>query len=96
MHIGTSVEVSPVSGPGFRIETAAPEEAPQVFMFATGSGISPIKALIESGALQVPSSPDSFCLFSSNKFESSSVLLLVRRFEAGLSSILSSIRARGQ
>ena len=50
---GTEVEASPIGGPGFRIEKAGPDAASQVFIFATGSGISPIKALIESGALQV-------------------------------------------
>jgi hypothetical protein len=47
------VEASPVDGPGFRMEKAGPKAASQVFIFATGSGITPIKALIESGALQV-------------------------------------------
>lgn len=49
---GTEVEASPVDGPGFRMEKAGPKAASQVFIFATGSGITPIKALIESGALQ--------------------------------------------
>jgi len=50
---GSEVEASPVDGPGFRMEKAGPKAASQVFIFATGSGITPIKALIESGALQV-------------------------------------------
>jgi len=49
---GTEVEASPVDGPGFRMEKAGPNAASQVFIFATGSGITPIKALIESGSLQ--------------------------------------------
>ena len=47
------MEASPVDGPGFRMEKAGPKAASQVFIFATGSGITPIKALIESGNLQV-------------------------------------------
>ena len=42
-----------MDGPGFRMEKAGPKAASQVFIFATGSGITPIKALIESGVLQV-------------------------------------------
>lgn len=40
-------------GNGFPLDRAAPEQAPHLFIFATGTGISPIKALIESGELQV-------------------------------------------
>ena len=50
---GDEVDVSPVMGNGFPLERAAPEQAPHLFIFATGTGISPIKALIESGELQV-------------------------------------------
>ena len=50
---GTEVEASPIGGRGFSVEKAGPDAASHVFIFATGSGISPIKALIESGALQV-------------------------------------------
>ena len=53
LSAGTEVEASPVDGPGFRMEKAGPKAASQVFIFATGSGITPIKALIESGNLQV-------------------------------------------
>ena len=51
--IDTEVEASPVDGPGFRIERAGPKQAPKLLIFATGSGITPLKALIESGDLQV-------------------------------------------
>lgn len=47
------MDVSPVMGKGFPLDRAAPEQAPYLFIFATGTGISPIKALIESGELQV-------------------------------------------
>ncbi len=50
---GDVVDVSPVMGKGFPLDRAAPEQAPYLFIFATGTGISPIKAIIESGELQV-------------------------------------------
>jgi len=50
---GEKVEVSPVMGKGFPVERLQPpSEFPTVLLFATGSGISPVKALIESGALE--------------------------------------------
>ena len=50
---GTSVEVTAVMGKGFRPERAPAQQFPTCFIFATGSGISPIKALIESNELEV-------------------------------------------
>lgn len=46
---GAEVLVSPVQGKGYAVETVP--EAASVVLVATGSGISPIKAVIESGAL---------------------------------------------
>ena len=46
---GTTIKASPVQGKGFPIDRI--ESVKNVFIFATGSGISPIKALIESGRL---------------------------------------------
>lgn len=40
-------------GKGFRMERAPTTDHPTCLLFATGSGISPIKALIESNELQV-------------------------------------------
>ena len=45
--------MSPVMGKGFSVESVPPAEVPYLFIFATGTGIGPIKALIESHALQV-------------------------------------------
>lgn len=53
MRTGTEVDVSPVMGKGFPVEKSSPAEFPTLLIFATGSGISPIKALIESDAIQV-------------------------------------------
>lgn len=50
---GGEVCVSPVMGKGFRMERAPAADHPTCLLFATGSGISPIKALIESTELQV-------------------------------------------
>lgn len=50
---GDSVEVSPVMGKGFPVDRIPADSHSTVHIFATGSGISPIKALIESGALDV-------------------------------------------
>ena len=47
--------MSPVMGKGFSVEKAPPAEFPYLFIFATGTGIGPIKALIESHALKVAS-----------------------------------------
>ena len=46
---GGELEVSPVMGKGFPVERAA--DAETVLLFASGSGISPIRALVESGKL---------------------------------------------
>lgn len=47
---GDVVELSQVMGNGFDInQIDPPEDYPTVFIFATGSGISPIRSLIESG-----------------------------------------------
>lgn len=49
MSKGDKIEVSPVMGKGFVLAPISPAEAfPNVFIFATGSGISPIRALIEA------------------------------------------------
>ena len=40
-------------GKGFPLEKAPPSEIPYLFIFATGTGVGPIKALIESDALKV-------------------------------------------
>lgn len=56
--------VSTVMGKGFPIEKIPWEQVPQVLIFATGTGIAPIKALIESPSFQVCviSSTIIFCL----------------------------------
>ncbi|XP_010527754.1 PREDICTED: fruit protein pKIWI502 [Tarenaya hassleriana] len=47
---GETVELSPVMGNGFDIDWIdPPHQYPTVLIFATGSGISPIRSLIESG-----------------------------------------------
>lgn len=47
---GVVVELSQVMGNGFHIDRIdPPENYPTVFIFATGSGISPIRSLVESG-----------------------------------------------
>lgn len=52
---GDSVDVSPVMGKGFPIAKLPAEQYDTVLLFATGSGIAPVKALIESADLQVTS-----------------------------------------
>ena len=39
-------------GKGFDLSAASADECPDAFLFATGSGISPVRALIKSGALE--------------------------------------------
>lgn len=48
---GAAVLASAPMGKGFRVEAIPPADFGRVYLFATGSGISPIKALIESGRL---------------------------------------------
>lgn len=48
---GAELAVSPVMGKGFPIDRLPAVTTPAVLLFATGSGISPIRALIESGML---------------------------------------------
>jgi hypothetical protein len=51
--LGEEVDVSPVMGKGFQVDKVPADSFSTLLMFATGSGISPIKALIESGELNV-------------------------------------------
>lgn len=53
LSAGEELSTSPVMGKGFPVEKISPDDTQVVFLFATGSGISPVKALIESGALEV-------------------------------------------
>ena len=53
---GAQVEVSPVSGKGFAIDRIPPSDYHTVLLFATGTGISPIRAAIASGLLNNGSS----------------------------------------
>lgn len=50
---GDAVEVSPVMGNGFKIGQLPVDKYDTILIFATGTGIAPIKALIESEDLQV-------------------------------------------
>jgi len=52
---GTTIQVSEVMGKGFAVERVPAPQFHSVYLFATGSGISPVKALIESGALDASS-----------------------------------------
>ncbi len=49
---GTTVDASPIQGGGFPTDRIPPADVDTVLLFATGSGIAPIAALIESGGLQ--------------------------------------------
>eukprot|EP00884_Botryococcus_braunii_P006234 jgi/Botrbrau1/15611/Bobra.0264s0011.1 len=49
---GDQVDVSPIMGKGFPVDRVPPGLASTIYIFATGTGIAPIKALIESGTLQ--------------------------------------------
>jgi ferredoxin-NADP reductase len=51
-RVGVQVSLCSVMGKGFPIASVPPEDADTVLIFATGTGIAPIKALIESGALE--------------------------------------------
>ncbi|CAO2830150.1 unnamed protein product [Amaranthus hypochondriacus] len=47
---GDVVELTPAMGNGFNVDLISPpENFPTILIFATGSGISPIRSLIESG-----------------------------------------------
>lgn len=48
---GSQVDVSDVLGKGFQVDKIPADAYPICYLFATGSGISPVKALIESGKL---------------------------------------------
>ncbi|KAJ9529694.1 hypothetical protein QJQ45_014457 [Haematococcus lacustris] len=51
LQAGQELQVSPVQGKGFPVDRIPAAEYPTILMFATGSGISPIKSVIESGVL---------------------------------------------
>lgn len=55
---GDSVDVSPVMGKGFPIAKLPVDQYDTVLIFATGSGIAPVKALIESADLQASGRKD--------------------------------------
>ena len=48
---GSEVLMSAPMGKGFDIASAAPEDFPSLLLFAAGTGISPLRALVESGAV---------------------------------------------
>ena len=54
---GSEVEASNVMGKGFPVDKCPPGQFPTLLIFATGSGISPIRSLIESQALQASPVP---------------------------------------
>eukprot|EP00882_Tetradesmus_deserticola_P006381 GHRQ01006711.1.p1 GENE.GHRQ01006711.1~~GHRQ01006711.1.p1 ORF type:complete len:324 (+),score=160.03 GHRQ01006711.1:989-1960(+) len=58
LEAGAEVAVSPVMGKGFSVDQIPADAHPTVLLFATGSGISPIKALIESGDLEADKRSD--------------------------------------
>ena len=47
------MDVSPVMGKGFNLAAVPVQDVPTLLLFATGSGIAPIRALIDSERLQV-------------------------------------------
>lgn len=49
---GAEVDASPVMGKGFPVDRIPAADVDRVLLFATGSGISPLRALIQSGALE--------------------------------------------
>lgn len=52
---GSDLDVSPVMGKGFQVKDRAPlASCPNVYLIATGTGIAPIRALINSGELDIP------------------------------------------
>ena len=51
MKPGDKLDVSPAMGGGFDLGKAPANETPTTLLFATGSGISPIRSLIMSGTL---------------------------------------------
>lgn len=52
------VMVSAPAGKGFPVDTVPPSDVDTVLIFATGSGISPIKALFEGNALKTKERKD--------------------------------------
>jgi len=52
LRAGDRLECSPVMGGGFPLDQAPPADFDTLLLFATGSGISPVRACIESGALR--------------------------------------------
>lgn len=55
---GDKVSVSPVMGKGFPVANVPVSDFDTMLIFATGTGISPIKALIDAGALDATSRKD--------------------------------------
>eukprot|EP00210_Caulerpa_lentillifera_P005276 g5041.t1 len=53
LNQGDDVKVSEVMGKGFPIERIPSERISQILIFATGTGIAPIKALIDSSSFQI-------------------------------------------
>lgn len=51
IEAGAEVLVSPVMGKGFPLDRLPASTTSSVLLFATGSGISPLRAVIDSGAL---------------------------------------------
>lgn len=55
---GAAVDVSPVQGKGFALDRIPPSSVHTLLLFATGSGVAPIRAAMLSGALDAKARRD--------------------------------------
>lgn len=81
LETGAEILVSPVQGKGFPVTRIPAADFPTVLMFATGSGISPIKAVIESGVLDVANRQEVRLYYGTRSPESTAYQSLVPEWE---------------
>eukprot|EP01025_Chloroclados_australasicus_P057254 TRINITY_DN7128_c0_g1_i3.p1 TRINITY_DN7128_c0_g1~~TRINITY_DN7128_c0_g1_i3.p1 ORF type:complete len:340 (-),score=26.92 TRINITY_DN7128_c0_g1_i3:456-1322(-) len=93
---GDTVMVSPVMGKGFPVDTVPASEYPDMLIFATGSGISPIKALIESGALDASSRTDVRVYYGATDADSMAYLDKIPGWEQTGLKVIKVFSARGE
>ncbi|KAF5832117.1 hypothetical protein DUNSADRAFT_12128 [Dunaliella salina] len=79
---GSELKVSPVMGKGFPVDQIPAASFPTVLMFATGSGISPIKAVIESGVLEVSKRKDVRLYYGTKSEDATPYLELIPAWNA--------------
>lgn len=96
LSAGDKVAVSPVMGKGFPMEKVPAADFDTMLIFATGSGISPIKALIEAGALDAQSRKDVRLYYGATSEERMAYMDRIPEWEAAGVKVIKVLSGEGE